>query len=211
MTPGLRLAAVLALALLAHRASGADAVTAAQQSRMTDVAVRVMPIGRIMERVSAGDPAWPGKPDSRLDKDRLACLRGNLGEPAYRRVMEKRVADYARTEPMRFADDLAVLEGNAGRLFAKLMSAGMESKLSGGANRFDPDALLKDETPEALAQMVLLANDPRYTPLRAMLGIGAQIVDGESGRKVGQAAGLTLMLPALSDAMTVCNVRFDEL
>lgn len=211
MKPGLRLAAVLVLALFGHRASGADAVTAAQQSRMTDAAVRVMPIGRIMEMAAAGNPAWPGSADSRLDSERLACLRGNLGTSAYRKVVERRVADYARAEPARFADDLAVLEGDAGRLFAKLMSAGMESKFSGGANRFNPDALLKDETPEALAQMVLLANDPLYTPLRAMLGIGAQIVDGESGRKVGQAAGLTLMLPALSDAMTVCNVRFEEL
>ena len=211
MKPGLRLAAVLVLALFGHRASGADAVTAAQQSRMTDAAVRVMPIGRIMEMAAAGNPAWPGSADSRLDAERLACLRGNLGTSAYRKVVARRVADYARAEPARFADDLAVLEGDAGRLFAKLMSAGMESKFSGGANRFDPDALLKDETPEALAQMVLLANDPLYTPLRAMLGIGAQIVDGESGRKVGQAAGLTLMLPALSDAMTVCNVRFEEL
>lgn len=211
MNPGLRLAAVLVLALLAYRASGADGVTPAQQGRMVDAAVRVMPIGRIMEMAAAGNPVWPGSADSRVDAERLACLRGNLGAPAYRKVVERRVADYARAEPARFADDLAVLEGDAGRLFAKLMSAGMESKFGGSGNRFDPAALLKDETPEALAQMVLLANDPRYTPLRAMLGIGAQIVDDESGRKVGQAAGLTLMLPALSDAMTVCNVRFEEL
>ncbi|MCC6757757.1 MAG: hypothetical protein IT474_07305 [Arenimonas sp.] len=211
MNPGLRLAALLLLALFAHRASGADEVTPAQQSRMADVAVRVMPIGRIMEMAAAENPAWPGSADSRLDAERLACLRDNLRAPAYRKVVERRVADYAHAEPARFAEDLTVLEGDAGRLFAKLMSAGMESKFSGSENRFDPTALLKDETPEALAQMVLLANDPRYTPLRAMLGIGAQIVDGESGRKVGQAAGLTLMLPALSDAMTVCNVRFEEL
>lgn len=211
MSPGLRFVAVLALALLAHGASAADGVTPAQQSRMVDAALRVMPIGRIMEMAAAENPAWPGSADGLLDAERLACLRGNLRAPAYRKVVERRVADYARTEPMRFADDLAVLEGDAGRLFAKLMSAGMESKFSGGANRFDTDALLKDEAPEALAQMVLLANDPRYVPLRAMLGIGAQIVDGESGRKAGQAAGLTLMLPALTDAMTLCSVRFEEL
>ncbi len=211
MISGLRLAAVFVLALLAHRASGTDGVTPAQQGRMVDAAIRVMPIGRMMEMAAAENPAWPGSAGSRLDAERLTCLRGNLRAPAYRKVVERRVADYVRAEPARFAEDLAVLEGDAGRLFAKLMSAGMESKFSGTANRFNPAALLKDETPEALAQMVLLANDPRYTPLRAMLGIGAQIVDGESGRKVGQAAGLTLMLPTLSDAMTVCNVRFEEL
>lgn len=211
MRSGLCCVCAIVLILLVPGAFGADAVTPERQSRMVDAAVRVMPIGRIMEMAAAGNPAWPGSADSRVDAERLACLRGNLGAPAHRKVVERRVADYARAEPARFSDDLAVLEGDAGRLFAKLMSAGMESKFSDGGKRFDPDALLKDETPEALAQMVLLANDPRYTPLRAMLGIGAQIVDGESGRKVGQAAGLTLMLPALSDAMTVCNVRFDEL
>lgn len=211
MTPGLRLAAVLALALLARGASAADAVTAAQQSRMTDVAVRVMPIGHIMERVSAGDPAWPGKPDSRLDKDRLACLRGNLGEPAYRRVMEKRVADYAQTEPARFAESLAFLEGDAGRLMGKAMLAGAETRIVGKRDNADIESVLKDERPDAIFAMLSLASDPRYTGLRAMLGIGAQITDEDSGRQIGQAAGLTMMLPMMSEAMSACNVRFEDL
>ena len=41
---------------------------------------------------------------------------------------------------------------------------------------------------------------------------GQHVVAVETAQMaVGQAAGLTLMLPALSDAMTVCNVRFEEL
>lgn len=71
MSPGLRLAALLLLAFCAHRASGADEVTPAQQSRMADVAVRVMPIGRIMEMAAPMTPVT-----------RRRYSSGSLGSPA---------------------------------------------------------------------------------------------------------------------------------
>ncbi|MGG6462911.1 hypothetical protein [Solilutibacter silvestris] len=204
----------LAFFSLVFAATGVHAqdsiVTEQQRQHMEDAVVQAIPLGKIMGMAAAQNPSWPVSKDSKLDAGRLACLRQNLDEASYRRVVRKRVTDYSVNEPKRFAGDLALLEGDGGKLFAKAIMGGAQSQMGGKA--FDSKAMLANESPRALMGMLSIANDPQYAPLRALLGLDSAVGDGQAdNRGVGRRAGMTLMMPALIDAMDTCKVGFQDI
>ncbi|MBW8824213.1 MAG: hypothetical protein JF567_08315 [Xanthomonadales bacterium] len=186
------------------------AVAEQQRQRMEDAVVQAMPIGKLMMMAAAQNPSWPVSKGSKLDAGRLACLRQNLGEASYRRVVRKRVDDYAVNEPRRFAGDLALIEGDGGKLFAKAIMGGAQSQMDG--KTFDTKEMLAKESPRALMGMLSIANDPQYAPLRGLLGLDSAVADNQKdNRNVGRRAGMTLMMPALTDAMDTCKVGFQDI
>lgn len=174
-------------------------------ARLARAASHLMPLGRVLEAAAAEDPKWPinHKPDA-MDATQLACVRQNLRQPQFQELMAKRAADYVRDNPARVADDIRLLEGGGGQLFARMINEGIVA----GREKREVDIMkvVGASKPEDIAGMMTLANDPRQQPLRELIGFNQTISNGETGKAAGENAALTFMLPMLMAAMTTCNV-----
>ncbi|QIK81733.1 hypothetical protein G7069_09085 [Lysobacter sp. HDW10] len=183
---------------------------AAYKQRMVAAVATVMPVGKIMMDVAANDPYWPSSKARKPDATKLACMRTNLKEDGYRKVLATRVDTYASTHADRFGSDLTLMEGEGAKLFSKIMMAGARSATNG--ENTEMTSLLKDASPRAMLDLMSLANDPANSPLRALMGMEAAIgTDEKNGKEIGENAGMTMMLPMLVNAMEVCKVKMDEL
>ena len=183
---------------------------AAFQRRMVAAVAEVMPVGKIMSDVAAGDPYWPSSKARKPNPAKLSCMRSNLQEDGYRKVLAGRVATYASSNADRFGSDLALMEGEGAKLFSKIMMAGARNATHGESA--DMSTLLKDASPRSMLDLMRLANAPENAPLRALMGMESAIGTNENkGKEIGENAGMTMMLPMLVDAMEICNVKMDEL
>lgn len=196
---------VLALGVSGAAVAQQGASAPADAPRLARAASALMPLGRVLEAAAAEDPKWPinEKPDA-LDATQLACVRQNLRQPQFEAMMTKRAEDYVRDNPARVADDIAILEGGGGQLFARMINEGIAAGRE--KRQVDIVKVVGASKPDEIAGMMTLANDTRYQPLRELIGFNQSISNGETGKAAGESAALTFMLPMLTGAMTTCNV-----
>lgn len=178
-------------------------------ARLGQAAAKMMPLGYALETAAQDDPLWPiaETPDA-LNATQLACVRSNLRQPQFQAMMEKRAKDYVRDNPARAADDLKLLEGGGGQLFARMVTEGIKSERNNAnaSTKVDMTALMLGSKPDDIAGMMALASDPQNQPLRVLIGFDQSITDSDSGKEAGQSAAMTFMMPMLMNAMTTCNV-----
>lgn len=196
---------LLAIVLAPSGAFGQAAAMPNDATRLGQAAARMMPLGDVLEAAAKDDPTWPitGKPNV-MDARQLACVRENLGERQFQEMMVKRAESYVHENPARIAEDLRLLEGGGGQLFARMVSEGIKAQR--GKQEMDANQLMVGATPEDIAGMMALASDPRNQPLRVLIGFDQTITNGDSGKRAGHSAALTFMVPMLMGAMSACNV-----
>ncbi len=197
-------------AVLALLPAALSAQSVSDASRLARAAAPLMPLGKVLEDAATADPVWPFTENpGDVDAAQLACVRGNLREPQFLAFMEERAADYIRAHPDRVVDDIALLEGGGGKLFARLISEGIAA---GSAKReMDLGAVMGQAQPGDLTAMLALSSEPRYQPVRELIGINQAMNGGESSKAAGESAALTFVLPMLMNAMTTCNVPVSAL
>ena len=207
LNKSLLLAACVVLAMIAVPGIGSAQTKPipGDAPRLARAASNLMPLGRVLEAAAAEDPKWPinDKPDA-MDATQLACVRQNLRQPQFEAMMTKRAEDYVRDNPARVADDIAILEGGGGQLFARMINEGIAAGRE--KRQVDIVKVVGASKPDEIAGMMTLANDPRYQPLRELIGFNQSISNGETGKAAGESAALTFMLPMLMGALTTCNV-----
>lgn len=207
---GLVPAVLLALCAVfsAHAAKDAARPSKSDIGRMTDLQVRMLPFGAIFEMLAKEDPNWPmqEKPDAVTPKQ-LACLRGELSTPGYRRYKQAQVEAYLAANPSRAASEIALLEQGAAELFGKLVMAGADSERSGVEAQ--PEVLLKDATPEQMSSFMSFFGDPNHAELRKLSGLGDAISPGKSvseNESAGEQLGSTITVQVILKAMSTCKV-----
>ena len=209
MTRSLPLSLLLALGLGASFAGTASAAPPADKvERLLDAVVEMMPFGQVFDLLAQDDPSWPfaGVVD-KVGAGALACVRGELSTPGYRRYQLPRVTRYAGENPDRVDKDLALLEGGAAPLFGKLVIAGAEGERTGV--QVNPEVVLADATPEQLAAFMEVFSDPGAAGLRELAGFG-EALDLDKSEAENEAAGekvggdLAGML--LQRALSTCRV-----
>lgn len=176
--------------------------------RMTDLQVRMLPFGAIFEMLAKEDPNWPmqEKPDAVTPKQ-LACLRGELSTPGYRRYKQAQVEAYKAAHSSRAASEIALLEQGAADLFGKLVMAGADSERSGVEAK--PEVVLKDATPEQMSSFISFFGDPNHAELRKLSGLGDAISPGKSASEnesAGEQLGSTITMQVILNAMSTCEV-----
>lgn len=189
-------------------AASKSAASKSDVQRMTDLQVKMMPFGAIFDMLSKEDPNWPmqEKPDA-VTPEQLACLRGELSTPGYRRYKQAQVETYLAENPSRAASEIALLEQGAAELFGKLILAGADSERSG--IQANPETLLKDSTPEQMSSFMSFFGDPNHADLRKLSGLGDAISPGKSASEnesAGEQLGSTITLQVMLKAMSTCKV-----
>ncbi len=204
----LLLAAFFASAGLFAAQAAETAPSKQDVQRMTDLQVQMMPFGAIFDMLAKNDPNWPmqEKPGAVTPKQ-LGCLRGELSTPGYRRYKQAQVETYLAANPSRAASEIALLEQGAAELFGKLILAGADSERSGV--EADPQALLRDSTPEQMMSFMSFFGDPNHAELRKLSGLGDAISPTKSASEnesAGEQLGSTITLQVMLKAMSTCEV-----
>lgn len=202
------LAALLALGGLSVAQAAQTAPSHSDVQRMTDLQVKMMPFGAIFDMLAKADPNWPmqEKPGA-VTPTQLGCLRGELSTPGYRRYKQAQVEAYLAANPSRAESEIALLEQGAAELFGKLILAGADSERSGV--EADPQAVLKNSTPEQMMSFMSFFGDPNHAELRKLSGLGDAISLGKSASEnesAGEQLGSTITLQVMLKAMSTCEV-----
>lgn len=202
------LAALLALGGLSVAQAAQTAPSHSDVQRMTDLQVKMMPFGAIFDMLAKADPNWPmqEKPGA-VTPTQLGCLRGELSTPGYRRYKQAQVEAYLVANPSRAESEIALLEQGAAELFGKLILAGADSERSGV--EADPQAVLKNSTPEQMMSFMSFFGDPNHAELRKLSGLGDAISLGKSASEnesAGEQLGSTITLQVMLKAMSTCEV-----
>lgn len=176
--------------------------------RLTDSLVEMLPMGKIFDRASAENPAWPmqEKPDA-VTPEQLACVRQALSTPGYRRAKRVEVEDYAKAHPSRVEDELRLLESGASALMGKLVMGGAESTWSN--KPFDQNEVLKAATSEQVLAFMTFISDPNYAELRKLSGMGDVLSPQKSraeNEQSGEQLGFSLGAQQMLKAMGTCKV-----
>lgn len=202
------LAALLALGGLSVAQAAQTAPSHSDVQRMTDLQVKMMPFGAIFDMLAKADANWPmqEKPGA-VTPGQLGCLRGELSTPGYRRYKQAQVEAYLAANPSRAESEIALLEQGAAELFGKLILAGADSERSGV--EADPQAVLKNSTPEQMMSFMSFFGDPNHAELRKLSGLGDAISLGKSASEnesAGEQLGSTITLQVMLKAMSTCEV-----
>lgn len=202
------LAALLALGGLSVAQAAQTAPSHSDVQRMTDLQVKMMPFGAIFDMLAKADPNWPmqEKPGA-VTPRQLGCLRDELSTPGYRRYKQAQVEAYLAANPSRAESEIALLEQGAAELFGKLILAGADSERSGV--EADPQAVLKNSTPEQMMSFMSFFGDPNHAELRKLSGLGDAISLGKSASEnesAGEQLGSTITLQVMLKAMSTCEV-----
>lgn len=200
-----------AVACTVHAAPKADAKPAradADVARLTDLQVRMMPFGAIFDVLAKDDAHWPMQenPDA-VTPAQLACLRGELSTPGFRRYKQAEVQAYVAANRPRVKAEIALLEQGAAEVFGKLVLAGAESERTGV--EVTPESLLASATPDQMASFITLFGDPNYAALRTLSGLGDAISTGKSAEEnesAGQQLGSAITVKIMLKAMSTCGV-----
>ena len=199
--------ALLAWVGVVHAADDSVAKQA-QAGRMTDALVRMLPMGEIFEAAAAKDPKWPmqAKPDA-VTVEQLACVRGELSVPGFRRSRMAEVEAYAKANPSRMEAEIKLLESGAAELFGKVISAGA-AKADGGPE-VTPDAILGAATSDQMLSFITFVSDPNYADLRKLSGFGDALnitKSASENEKSGYQLGASLAAQQMIKAMGTCKV-----
>lgn len=189
-------------------ASSAGDGRAAQVERMTDALVQMLPMGQIFEDAAAKDPKWPmqEKPDA-VSAEQLACVRGELSVPGFRRSRLADVQAYATANPSRLEAEAKLLESGAAELFGKIIRAGAAK--AGGGPEVSAEAIMGEATSEQVLSFVTFVSDPNYADLRKLSGFGdaLDITKSDSeNEKSGYQLGASLAAQQMIKAMGTCKV-----
>lgn len=202
---GLALSAAL---LGAAPLSGAQVHAAGDTEKLAELLVEMMPIGQVFDAIAAQDPAWPmqERPDA-VSAEQLACLRGELSSPGYRRTKLGDARAYAEAHGSRVPADIALLEGGASMLFGQLVLAGAAPGAVGGQDA--SNAVLAAATPAQLLSFMTVMSDPNHAALRRAAGIGDAIDATRSEKeneKAGYQLGASLVTQLMIKSMDTCQV-----
>jgi len=176
--------------------------------RLTRAMVTLLPMGEIFDRFAAKDAEWPVK--GKMDKvkpDQLACLRRELSSDGYTRTRRTEVEAYVKAHPARLKEEMELLESGAAEAYGKLIKAGVDAKISG--KPADSDAVLKSLQGEQLLSFMKFAQDPSYSDLRKLAGMGDALVDADTSKeskRAGQQVGKSLASKYILQATVTCNV-----
>lgn len=214
MTRSLPLSLLLALGLGASFAGTASAAPPADKvERLLDAVVQMMPFGQVFDLLAQDDPSWPfaGVVD-KVGAGALACVRGELSTPGYRRYQLPRVTRYAGENPDRVDKDLALLEGGAAPLFGKLVMAGAEGERTGV--EVDAEQALAGATPQQMEAFMAVFSDPANAGLRDLAGFGSALSlqkTEEENQAAGEKVGGDLAGMLVKRALDTCGVDPDKL
>ena len=209
----LRLSSLL-LCLLALVPAIAGA-TGDRVDRLTDLSVQAMPMHLVFEHFAGSDPKWPvqEKPDV-LDAGQLACLRGELSTAGYRRVMHKKVQDYAGQGDEAMDRSIRLMESGAARVMGALVMAGVEQEMTG--RKIDETEIMGASRPEELQAFMEFMTSPDHAGLRRVVGIGEAFDAGSSaeennarGEKVGGDLATQLILGGMGRCDIPSSVLFN--
>lgn len=199
----LLIAAVLALASLPAAAN------TAQVERLTDLVTRMLPLGDIFEMAAGSSPSWPvAGMEDQVTVGQLGCLRDELSQAGYRRMVRERVQAYVAANGARIPDEIALLEQGAADLFGRLVLAGAEGETSGVAA--DPDAMLAAASPEALASFEAFFGESQYAALREVVGVGEALSPEKSvaeNEAAGEQLGGDFASMFMMRAIETCDVE----
>lgn len=177
--------------------------------RLEDALVTAIPMGEVFALIAGGDADWPRRQfDPGLSAGQSACLAGELSSEGERRRFRPLATRYVADNPARINDDLAMME-LGGPVLGKMMIAGAKQEQTGVP--VDQEAMLAALTPAQIEAFVALVADPKYAPLRELMGIGnafnpeASQADNESA---GEAAGEDLAVRIMRRAFAVCDTLF---
>lgn len=219
-----RMSSALALCLVAATAQVAAAETAkpapraasaqADADRLAALMEELLPFGRVFDMLAGRDPKWPMQDTPKASTpERLRCMREELSSAGYHRQRVQDARSYAAANPSRVRDDIALLEKGAAEVFGRMMMAGVESEANGGGG-FDPEALMRDVTPEQMSSFLTFLNDPNYALLRKQIGVGDALDNTKSaeeneaaGERLGSALATQLMLKAVG----TCDIPMSDL
>ncbi|GAB2654582.1 hypothetical protein [Arenimonas aestuarii] len=213
MTP--RLTSLLLATLLAVLPSFAAATGAGRVDRLTDLAVQAMPMHLVFGHFADRDPHWPvqEKPDV-LDAGQLACLRGELSSAGYRRVMRKKVQEFAGQGNETMDRSIRLMESGAARTMGTLVMAGVQQEITG--RKVDEAEILSASRPEELQAFMEFMTDPGHAALRRVIGIGDAFDAGSSveenntrGEKVGEDLATRLILGGMGRCDIPTSVLFN--
>ena len=194
--------------VLVPSAAFAQAASAGEIDRLTNMIVKIMPMGAIFEEVAKSDPAWPmqDKPGA-VTPEQLACMRSELSMEGYRRGKRTEVEAYATAHASRLTSDLALLENGAADLLGRLVMAGVEAEKTG--IEVDSNAVMKSATAEQLLSFMTFFSDPKYAELRNVSGLGNAMgltKSAEENEAVGKQLGSSLAVQQMVKSMGTCEV-----
>ena len=193
---------------LALAQSGGDRV-----SRLTDLVVRTVPMGRVFEMLAADSPDWPmqDRPGA-VTAGQLACLRDELSPDGYRRMKRTEVVAYVAENAGQVEADIAVLEAGGARMMSQLMLAGVEQERTGVP--VDQDEILGQASPAELEAFMQMMTGEEQARLRGLLGIGNAFDaarSAEENESAGEQAGGDLATRIMLKALATCDVDRDAL
>lgn len=184
------------------------AVDDARIDRLTDLVAEMIPVGKIMELVAASDPEWPMQdaPDA-VNATQLACLRAELGDPAYRRWKRTEIADYIRRNPENVDRQIATLEAGASKYFGRYAMVGARSRMPGA------DAVGDDGGEPSRAELESVeevATASEFRELRDISGLTVLLDMADPNKKKEKGGVQGLIAPFFMRALETCDVSLPE-
>ncbi len=186
---------------------GATANGSIQAIHLRDVVERVIQMRHMFE-ILLRDPAWPlqESPADDVDDAKLACIRAYMPSAVQQTLLDRATA-YLRDHPSRLRDDLRLLEGGGGTIFARVLRNGMDSK-PGAAQDRALAAISAETKPDDVRSMYALMVDARNEPLRELMGIG-RAVDPHGPHEDDHLAGQLVknnLGPMLAQVKSACGI-----
>lgn len=200
---------LLALSFGLLLAAGPALANADKVKRLEEAVLTAIPMGGVFALIADGDADWPRRqfgPD--ITAGQSACLAGELSHDGERRRIRPLVTRYVADNPARIDDDLKMME-LGGPVLGKMMMAGAEQERTGVP--VDQDAMIRSLSQAQTEAFVALIAEPRYAPLRELMGIGnafnpaASAAENESS---GEAAGEDLAVRIMRRAFAACDTPF---
>ena len=205
---GVCCAASLAAAGHTFAAGISTRVTEQQIQQLTDLVVETLPMGEIMDRLSAAAPTWPLKQRaSRVSAEQLSCMRGQLSSTNYRATKLQDVRAFASAHADEVADDIKLLENGAAQVSHKLVLGGARAHEMGAPG--NPGKDLQSVTASEMIAYTRYEYDPKYAALRDLTGIGDANDPAKSPDERHQAVAakmLVLNMDTFYRAMGACHI-----
>ncbi len=202
---------MLALTSLVRLAS-AQTISAADIDKMTDYVIELLPFSRIMESQMNIDEKWPlGDKAKNFSASEISCVRGNLSAKSYRESKLTDVKAYATKEPVRFANDLKLLETGVATLVGSLVMGGVEEQKTGV--KFDQAQVFQKAKADQVSAFVSFFYDPQYKGLKDLSGFGSLTGQGSAtdAKSQGFGIGVSTASKLIFGALEKCNLPMSKM
>jgi hypothetical protein len=186
---------------------------ASDADRLTDLLVRTLPMGMMIEIDLNRDPNWPfdEKVVARVDPESFQCLRQRLSISGFRKNREAAVKVFVERYPDQVQDAIDVLEQGAADFLGSIILATAKIMPTDKpitpetVNDIVPDMykkiapdIYKNTTPKQLTAVADLRYNDRYKSLRELLLFGAdQFPTEQNGINLAQMINNKLVLEAV--------------